>query len=101
VDALTSSSNHLNWIDPREGELQPMKRGFAHFAVDNHVPVVPIALSGTKDLWLRKRIQMRVGEPIDSGGDNPDVVFELATKRLKDLVPPYAEPAGPKLLRRS
>jgi 1-acyl-sn-glycerol-3-phosphate acyltransferase len=24
---------------PREGELQPMKRGFAHFASDNRVPV--------------------------------------------------------------
>src|ERR1700737_5353555 len=26
---------------PAEGEVMPFKRGFAHFAVDNHVPVVP------------------------------------------------------------
>lgn len=85
---------------PREGEVQLMKRGFAHFAVDNRVPVVAIALSGTKDLWLRKSIQMRVGEPIDPGDRDPDVLFETVSDRLRELVPTYSEPPGPKLLRR-
>ena len=85
---------------PHEGELQPMKRGFAHFAVDNHVSVVPIGLSGTKDLWLRKQIRMQIGKPIDPDGHDADALFELATAQLRGLVPPYSEPPGPKLLRR-
>lgn len=85
---------------PREGELQPMKRGFAHFAVGNRVPVVPVGLSGTKELWLRKAIHVRVGEPIDSGDQDPDALFEIVRERLGDLVPPYSEAAGPKPLRR-
>jgi len=84
---------------PLEGEVQPMKRGFAHFAVDNNVPVLPIALSGTKDLWLRKRIQLRVGAPIDPEGKGADAMFEAASTQLRALVPAYSEPAGRKPLR--
>ena len=65
-----------------------MKRGFAHFAVDNHVSVVPIGLSGTKDLWLRKQIRMQIGKPIDPDGHDADALFELATAQLRGLVPP-------------
>lgn len=36
---------------PTEGELMPFHRGFAHFALKAGVPVIPVALSGTKDLW--------------------------------------------------
>jgi 1-acyl-sn-glycerol-3-phosphate acyltransferase len=85
---------------PREGEVQPMKRGFAHFAADNHVPVVPIALTGTKELWLRKPIRMRVGEPIEPDGRDADAIYEAASTRLRELVPAYSEPAGRKPLRR-
>jgi 1-acyl-sn-glycerol-3-phosphate acyltransferase len=85
---------------PREGEVQAMKRGFAHFAVDNQVPVVPIALSGTKELWLRKPIGLQVGEPIETDGKDADAMFEAASARLRELVPAYEEPRGPKPLRR-
>src|SRR5205814_1555750 len=46
---------------PAEGELLPFHKGFAHFAIKAGVPVVPVALSGTKDLWLRKKIRVVVG----------------------------------------
>jgi len=84
---------------PAEGVVQPMKRGFAHFAVDNQVPVVPIALSGTKELWLRKPIRLQVGEPIQPDGRDADAMFELASARLRELVPAYSEPGGRKPLR--
>lgn len=84
---------------PREGELQPMKRGFAHFAVDSSVAVVPVALSGTKELWLRKRIVVRVGDPIEPAANDVDSMFEVARARLKELVPAYTEPGGHKPLR--
>ena len=42
-------------LGPREGEMLSFKSGFAHFAIGNHVPVVPVALSGPRDVWLGKR----------------------------------------------
>jgi 1-acyl-sn-glycerol-3-phosphate acyltransferase len=84
---------------PREGSLQEtFKSGFAHFAVHNRVPVLPVALSGTKDLWLRKRIRVQVGEPIPPGTD-VDALVERARSELTALLPAYTEPAGRKPLR--
>jgi 1-acyl-sn-glycerol-3-phosphate acyltransferase len=85
---------------PREGELQEtFKSGFAHFAVDNQVPVLPVALSGTKDLWLRKRIQVLIGPQVASGDDVEELV-QRARRALLELLPSYREPAGPKPLRK-
>jgi 1-acyl-sn-glycerol-3-phosphate acyltransferase len=84
---------------PREGELLPFKKGFAHFAVDVGVPVVPIALSGTKDLWLGKKIALVVGNPIQAGGRTVDEVLGLGQQAVAELLPPYREPPGRKLLR--
>src|SRR5438128_2134253 len=83
-----------------EGEVMPFKKGFAHFAVDNHVPVLPVALSGTQDLWLRKTIRLIIGPPIESTGQSVDSMVALAEARMRDLLPPYHDPAGTKLLRR-
>jgi 1-acyl-sn-glycerol-3-phosphate acyltransferase len=84
---------------PREGELLPFHKGFAHFAIKAGVSVVPVALSGTKDLWFRKRIKVVVGEPLPTEGTDPEALTELAFQRMKAMLPAYVEPAGPKLLR--
>lgn len=83
---------------PREGELQPFKRGFAHFAEDNRVPVVPVTLSGTKELWLRRRIEVRIGTPIEPGA-GIDEMFSVARERMLAQLPPYIDPGGRKPLR--
>ena len=85
---------------PREGELMPFHRGFAHFAIKAGVPVAPVALSGTKDLWFRKRIRVVIGEVMPTKGEEPDGLTDLAYGRMKKLMPVYAEAPGPKLLRR-
>jgi 1-acyl-sn-glycerol-3-phosphate acyltransferase len=85
---------------PREGELLPFKKGFAHFATGARVPVLPVALSGTKDLWLGKRIEVRVGGPIATDGLTVDELVDLARNRVADLLPEYVEPAGWKPFRR-
>jgi 1-acyl-sn-glycerol-3-phosphate acyltransferase len=84
---------------PKEGELLPFRKGFAHFAVDAAVPVVPIALSGTRDLWLGKPIALRVGSPIPTQGRTVDEVLQLGEQAVADLLPAYREPPGRKLLR--
>jgi len=84
---------------PKEGGLLPFHKGFAHFAIKAGVPVIPMALSGTKDLWFRKRIKVVVGAALPTKGQNPAQLTELAYKRMSELMPAYAEQAGPKLLR--
>jgi 1-acyl-sn-glycerol-3-phosphate acyltransferase len=85
---------------PREGELLPFKSGFAHFAVSSGVPVVPVALSGPKDVWLGKRIRVFIGEPIPAAGRTVEEVHRLGEAAVAALLPQYREPAGRKLLRR-
>jgi 1-acyl-sn-glycerol-3-phosphate acyltransferase len=83
-----------------EGEVMPFKKGFAHFAVENHVLVLPVALSGTKDLWLRKTIRLIIGPPIATTGHSVESLVTLAEVRMQELLPPYHDPGGTKLLRR-
>ncbi len=85
---------------PAEGELLPFKKGFAHFAIKAGVPVVPVALSGTKDLWLRKRIRVVIGEPILPAGHTPESLTEAAYQRMKELMPSYHEEPGRRVLRK-
>lgn len=85
---------------PAEGELMPFKKGFAHFAIKARVPVVPVALSGTKDLWFRKRIRVVIGEPIQTAGHDPDSLTAAAFEKITKLMPAYREEPGRRLLRR-
>lgn len=85
---------------PREGELMPFHKGFAHFAIKAGVPVIPVALSGTKDLWFRKPIKVVIGEPISTAGADPTALTELASGRMREMLPVYVEPPGRKLLRK-
>jgi len=64
------------------------------------VPVIPVALSGTKDLWFRKPIKVVIGEAIPSAGAEPTALTELAFRKMQELLPSYVEPSGRKLLRR-
>jgi 1-acyl-sn-glycerol-3-phosphate acyltransferase len=85
---------------PKEGELMPFKKGFAHFAIKAAVPVIPVALSGTKDLWFRKRIRVIIGKPLLPESQTPETLTDAAFKRITELMPTYAEPPGRKFLRR-
>ena len=83
-----------------EGELLPFHKGFAHFAIKAGVPVVPVALSGCKDLWFRKRIKVVVGPAIPTAGQEPAALTELAFVTMKSMLPAYSEPPGRKPLRK-
>lgn len=85
---------------PREGELMPFHKGFAHFAIKAGVPVIPVVLSGTKDLWFRKRIRVAIGEPLATKGADAAALTELAHEKMSAMMPQYSEPAGAKPLRR-
>jgi 1-acyl-sn-glycerol-3-phosphate acyltransferase len=85
---------------PKEGQLMPFKKGFAHFAIDNGVPVLPVALSGMQDLWLRKTVRLIIGAPIETQGQTVESLVPQAEATMRELIPPYRDPDGVKLLRR-
>ena len=85
---------------PAEGEIMPFKKGFAHFAIDNHVAVLPVALSGTQDLWLRKTVRLIIGPIIDTTGHSVESLVTLAEASVRELLPSYRDPGGVRLLRK-
>jgi 1-acyl-sn-glycerol-3-phosphate acyltransferase len=85
---------------PREGEVLPFKKGFAHFAIDGSVPVLPVGLAGMKEVWLGKRLFINVGEPIQSSDKSLDELVAEGEAGVKAAVPRYVEPRGRKPLRR-
>ena len=85
---------------PREGQLLPFKKGFAHFAVEAGVPVVPVAMTGMREIWLGKRLTVRIGEPIKTANVAADEVLRLGEAAVTSLLVVYTEPSGPRPLRR-
>ena len=85
---------------PAEGELMPFKKGFAHFAIKAKVPVVPVALSGTKDLWFGKRIWVVIGEPVQPAGHDAESLTAAAYEAMKALMPAYRDQPGRKWFRK-
>ncbi len=86
------------------GRTLPLKKGIGHFASTSGKPIVPVAFSGTKELWLRKPLKMIVGAPIPGQGGGKLVAEQLtaltAEAILAVLPPPAAvDPFSRKLLR--
>src|SRR5947208_4454862 len=79
---------------PAEGELVPFHKGFAHFAIKAGVPVVPVGLSGTKDVWFRKSLNVFVGAPIPVARQVPGDLPRWATNEWQGLVRAYRSPSG-------
>jgi 1-acyl-sn-glycerol-3-phosphate acyltransferase len=84
----------------REGFLLPFKKGFAHWAIDNHVPVVPVALSGTREVWLRKRVSVLIGPALQTDDHTVESLVQLAEQRLAAMLPAYVDEPGPRPFRR-
>lgn len=72
--------------------LLPFKRGSFLLAVKSGVPVVPVAIDGTRDI-LRKGgfminpapVRVRIGMPIDSAGANEKMLREKARAAIEGL----------------
>lgn len=90
-----------------EGKLHlPLKRGTVIYALRAGVPIVPVALIGTYDLYWRKELIIRFGKPLHFSPNTKTTKQEVETtlealqNALIALLPvDYQEPTGPKLLR--
>lgn len=90
-----------------EGQLHlPLKRGTVIYALRAGVPIIPVALIGTNDLYWRKKLTIRIGEPLHfvqntrPNRQDVDIALEnLQTAMLALLPIDYQEPTGIKLLQ--
>ena len=71
-------------LSEREGEIVPLQDGSAFFALRAKVPVLPVAIIGTRWLRFGKQVTVRAGPPLEVTGMRPnrEGVIEL-TKRLQ------------------
>ncbi|WP_066376625.1 MULTISPECIES: 1-acyl-sn-glycerol-3-phosphate acyltransferase [unclassified Anabaena] len=90
-----------------EGKLNlPLKRGTVIYALRAGVPIVPVALIGTQDLYWGKELTVRFGEPLHfSQTARPKrqevetALIELQNAMMSLLPNDYQEPTGLKPLR--
>ncbi len=80
-----------------DGQLQPFKEGGAYIAIKAQVPLVPLALVGTREVLAMhsavfhrgRRVILRVGEPIPTAGrslrDRQELT-ELARVRIVEML---------------
>ncbi|AFZ00342.1 lysophospholipid acyltransferase family protein [Calothrix sp. PCC 6303] len=90
-----------------EGKLLPLKRGAAIYAIRSGVPILPVALVGTHDLYFRKQITIRFGEPLVVSQSNrpksqqvDDVLQQIQDAMVNILPQNYSEALGMKPFRR-
>ncbi|MFE4107803.1 lysophospholipid acyltransferase family protein [Almyronema epifaneia] len=93
-------------LGSQEGKLYPLKRGTVLYALRNGVPIVPVAIVGTQDLYLGKKLTIRFGSPLAFQQRDRlkrleiDAALESLEEAMRQLLPTdYQEPPGPKLFR--
>ncbi|WP_407893411.1 lysophospholipid acyltransferase family protein [Scytonema sp. NUACC26] len=92
-------------LGTHEGKLHlPLKQGAVIYALKAGVPIVPVGLIGTKNLYLGKELTIRFGEPLYFPQSNRPTRQEVSTAlealqhALISLLPQnYQEPEGLKL----
>lgn len=86
-------------MSKQEGQLLPLKRGIGHFALRADYPILPIALSGVKELYWRKPMRVMIGKPFRVVIDREDrrhaidAAVHQVDAELRALLPRYQEPA--------
>ena len=81
----------------RETELLPFEDGAAAFAVAAGVPVVPCAIVGTTQLWFRRRVDVRFGEPIATTGIRGRAGRIELDGRIRSAIATMLPPAEPRV----
>lgn len=84
----------------RESELLPFEDGAAAFAATSGVPVVPCAIVGSTDLWLRRRIDVRFGEPIQTDAVRGREARAALEARIREGIHALLPDSEPQLPRR-
>jgi 1-acyl-sn-glycerol-3-phosphate acyltransferase len=82
-----------------ERDLLRVEDGAAYFALRAGVPLVPVAINGTSWLGFRRRLRVRIGRPIPTGGratgEAVGALSAEAWRALKGLVADAPDPVPP------
>ena len=86
-------------VSRRESDLAPFERGSGWLAFRAHVPVVPVWLRGTAELYLGRELVVTVGDArVPPDGPATRAAIDTFTHRLETdvaaLARPWTEPAG-------
>jgi 1-acyl-sn-glycerol-3-phosphate acyltransferase len=85
-------------LGPKEGELQPLQRGIGHILRGEDYPILPVAIGGVQELYLRKAVTVTIGRPLrisTAGLDHHaaiDAAVEQVAAGLTGILPSYQEP---------
>lgn len=81
-------------LGTEEGGLAPLQKGAAHLSAQSGVALLPVGLTGTSKLWLRRHLTVRIGKAIEpgplEGGTAHDKVSNLTEQvavELRALLP--------------
>lgn len=83
---------------PVEGEVKPFANGVIHFALKTGTPILPVGLCGTAELYYKKSLQMRIGDPIfvpqvsHIRKDQVTEIKENLQKKVSELIHDYHDP---------
>lgn len=83
------------------GRILPLKKGLGYFGAQGGAAIVPVAFSGTKELWLRKPILMIIGQPIPGQQGGREVAEQLLgqTAAAIKAILPLPTPDNPRQLK--
>jgi 1-acyl-sn-glycerol-3-phosphate acyltransferase len=89
-------------LSDRDGEILPLQDGVAFFALRASVPIVPVAIVGTRWLRFGKTVRVRIGEAVETAGKRADrenvaAVTDEVQRRFVPLLEGVVEepPPGP------
>jgi lysophosphatidate acyltransferase len=76
----------------------PFKSGAFHIALDNNIPILPVVIAGTGDIWPRGGKFMKSGkaiintlEPIDISKYTKDTIDQLVDETYERMSKVYKE----------
>lgn len=93
-------------LGTQEGALGELQHGAAHLSAVSGVSILPVGLTGTRELWLRRTLVVRIGAPLSPAnfsGDTRTRTRAITTGlaiALKDLLPGDTEHGKIRPLRR-
>ena len=82
----------------KKDNFLPFKSGAFHIALDNNIPILPVVIAGTGDIWPRGRKFMTSGkaiintlEPIDISKYTKDTIDQLVEDTYEKMSNVYKE----------
>ncbi|MDQ6694122.1 MAG: 1-acyl-sn-glycerol-3-phosphate acyltransferase [Chloroflexota bacterium] len=88
-----------------EGRLRELQHGAAHMSLLTGAPLVPVGLTGPSELWLRRTLTVRIGQPVMPTSFNGDTrarmhaMTEQVSTKMQVLLPGDYDHPRIKLLR--